>query len=255
MLTLTLLGSGNSAMAPVYGCDCPACRRAQSDPAYRRQKTSAVVRYRGQQLLLDANAPDLLTRFPAGSIDRILLTHYHMDHVEQLFNLRWGVGAPVPIYGPVDEQGCDDLYKHPGCLQFMPGLTPFSVLMWQDLRITALPLYHSRPTLGYLFEAPGGRLAYLTDTDDLPTATLSFLQANPVDLLLMDCSYPPPADDTPARSHHNHLQRFCDLARRSQARRAGAIHIDHTLDAFLINQPYPLPDGLFLGHDQQEFTL
>jgi ribonuclease BN (tRNA processing enzyme) len=32
----------------------------------------------------------------------VLLTHYHLDHVQGLFPLRWGVGAPIPVYGPPD---------------------------------------------------------------------------------------------------------------------------------------------------------
>jgi phosphoribosyl 1,2-cyclic phosphate phosphodiesterase len=35
-----------------------------------------------------------------------LLTHYHLDHVQGLFPLRWGVGAPIPVYGPPDDAGC-----------------------------------------------------------------------------------------------------------------------------------------------------
>ena len=80
-MKLTLLGTGNAGMLPVYGCTCQACNRAQHTSSYRRKKTSAVIEHQGKQLLLDANADDLLSRFPAGSIDRILLTHYHMDHV------------------------------------------------------------------------------------------------------------------------------------------------------------------------------
>ncbi len=41
-----------------------------------------------------------------------------MDHVQGLFPLRWGVGDKIPVYGPPDEQGCDDLFKHPGLLDF-----------------------------------------------------------------------------------------------------------------------------------------
>lgn len=33
------------------------------------------------------------------------------SHIEPL-----GVGNPIPVYAPPDEQGRDDLFKHPGCL-------------------------------------------------------------------------------------------------------------------------------------------
>ncbi|MEX0633936.1 hypothetical protein M8494_25840 [Serratia ureilytica] len=41
-----------------------------------------------------------------------------MDHVQGLFPLRWGCGNSILVYGPPDEQGCDDLFKHPGILGF-----------------------------------------------------------------------------------------------------------------------------------------
>lgn len=255
MLQLTLLGSGNSAMLPVYGCDCRACERARHWPQYRRGKSSALLQYRQEQWLLDANAPDLLTRFPAGQIDRILLTHYHMDHVEKLFDLRWGKGRPIPVTGPLDSQGCDDLYKHPGLLRFTQGLRPFEPFCWHDIRITPLPLLHSKPTLGYLFERGARRLAYLTDTCGLPDQVIALLASAPLDLLLMDGSFPPPLPGERPRPGHNHLAQFCDLAERTGAHRAGALHIDHGLDCYLIDKPKALPPGVFLCHDGQQFSL
>lgn len=50
--------------------------------------------------LLDAGLPELMTQWPAGSFQQFLLTHYHMDHVQGLFPLRWGVGEPIAVYGP-----------------------------------------------------------------------------------------------------------------------------------------------------------
>ena len=82
-MRFTLLGTGNGAMLPVYGCGCKACTRANENAQYRRNKTSAMVEHNGKTLLIDANLPDLMQRFPSGSIDRILLTHYHIDHVQR----------------------------------------------------------------------------------------------------------------------------------------------------------------------------
>ncbi len=75
--------------------------------------------------LLDAGRPDLMEHHPAGSFQQVLLTHYHLDHVQGLFPLRWGVGASIPVYGPPDDAGCDDLLKHPGLLDFSHTVTPF----------------------------------------------------------------------------------------------------------------------------------
>ncbi len=50
---------------------------------------------------------------PAGSFQQVLLTHYHLDHVQGLLPLRWGVGASIPVHGPPDDAGCDDSLKTP----------------------------------------------------------------------------------------------------------------------------------------------
>ena len=87
-----------------------------------------------------------------------------MDHVQGLFPLRWGCGNSIPVYGPPDEQGCDDLFKHPGILAFQPPLAPFATVELGGMCITPLPLQHSKLTHGYLIQAAGAALAYLTDT-------------------------------------------------------------------------------------------
>ncbi len=123
-MQLTFLGTGGAQQVPVFGCDCLICQRARREPAFRRRACSAMLNYQGETTLLDAGLPALERRFSAGQIQRFLLTHYHMDHVQGLFPLRWGCGNSIPVYGPPDEQGCDDLFKHPGILAFQPPLAP-----------------------------------------------------------------------------------------------------------------------------------
>ncbi|AJR05694.1 carbon-phosphorus lyase complex accessory protein [Photobacterium gaetbulicola Gung47] len=165
-------------MLPVYGCQCIACERARENPVYSLGKTSAYISDQGWNLLIDANAEDLLRRFPAGSIDSIVLTHYHMDHVQSLFDLRWGLNLSIPVFGPDDPVGCDDLFKHPGILDFKAARQPFEHFYWRDIRITPVPLIHSKPCLGYVFEYRGKRIAYLTDTVDLPEKVKQWFEGN-----------------------------------------------------------------------------
>ena len=132
-LTIHLTGTGSAQLVPVFGCDCPACRRARADDAHRRRPCSAVVTFNSAVTLLDAGQADLMTQWPAGSFQQFLLTHYHMDHVQGLFPLRWGVGEPIAVYGPPDEQGCDDLFKHPGLLDFSHTVEPFVRFELQEI--------------------------------------------------------------------------------------------------------------------------
>ncbi|MGK3928170.1 hypothetical protein, partial [Enterococcus faecium] len=79
-------------------------------------------------------------------LSRIMLTHYHMDHVQGLFPLRWGMGELIPVFGPPDSQGCDDLFKHPGILDFQAPFTPFEPVQWPGITVTPVPLQHSKIT-------------------------------------------------------------------------------------------------------------
>ena len=158
-LTITLTGTGSAQLVPVFGCDCAACRRARLQETYRRRPCSAVVKFNDAVTLLDAGIPHLMDDWAAGSFQQFLLTHYHMDHVQGLFPLRWGVGATIPVYGPPDEVGCDDLFKHPGILDFSPTVEPFVMFELQGMRVTPLPLNHSKLTFGYLLESAHSRVA------------------------------------------------------------------------------------------------
>lgn len=90
------------------------------------------------------------------------------------FRCAGGVGASIPVYGPPDDAGCDDLLKHPGLLDFSHTVTPFVMFNLQGLRVTPLPLNHSKLTFGYLLESAHSRLARLSDTAGLPDKTLKF---------------------------------------------------------------------------------
>ncbi|HGE8320575.1 phosphonate metabolism protein PhnP [Serratia marcescens] len=249
-MQLTFLGTGGAQQVPVFGCDCLSCQRARREPAFRRRACSAMLNYQGETTLLDAGLPALERRFSAGQIQRFLLTHYHMDHVQGLFPLRWGCGNSIPVYGPPDEQGCDDLFKHPGILAFQPPLAPFATVELGGMRITPLPLQHSKLTHGYLIQTAGAALAYLTDTVGLPPATADYLQNVALDLLVLDCSLPPQPQ---APRNHNDLTRAQETQRLLQPKRTLLTHISHHFDLWLLDNE--LPAGLELAFDHLSVSL
>ena len=166
-LTITLTGTGGAQLVPVFGCDCAACRRARLQENYRRRPCSAVVKYNDAVTLLDAGIPHLMEDWPAGSFQQF----YSLTIIWITFRgcfLRWGVGATIPVYGPPDDAGCDDLFKHPGIPDFSHTVEPFVVFELQGLRVTPLPLNHSKLTFGYLLESAHSRVAWLSDTAGLP---------------------------------------------------------------------------------------
>lgn len=243
------LGTGNAAQVPCYGCDCIACQRAKTVSTYRRGPCSAKIQVGEQCLLLDAGT-SLVERFSPDEINTILLTHYHMDHVQGLFHLRWGVSTPIPVIGPDDEQGCDDLFKHPGMLHFLPPPTLFKTFYILGIEVTPLPLNHSKPTVGYLFNDGDTSLAYLTDTLGLPEKTQAFLQQQTLDVLVIDCSSPP----KPNPRNHNTLTEALDIIDDLQPAKAYLTHISHQLDCFFLESRYPLPSNVFIASDNKKIN-
>lgn len=118
MLEITLLGTGDVAEIPVYGCQCEICLAAKRDQTRARKPCSAMIRYRDKVILIDAGLTDLHQRFERDEITAILQTHYHADHAQGMLPLRWGIGRKIPVLGPDDKEGFADLYKNPGLLSF-----------------------------------------------------------------------------------------------------------------------------------------
>jgi len=245
-MRLTLLGTADARQVPVYGCDCSACAAAREDSRLRRLPCSALIECADQRWLIDSGLPDLTERFAPHSLNGILQTHYHADHAQGLLHLRWGQGLVIPVHGPVDPEGLSDLYKHPGILDFSQPFAAFETRQFGALSVTAVPLVHSKPTLGYLLEGEGRRIAYLTDTVGLPEPTRAYLQRQPLDVLVLDCSMPP-QPQTPR--NHNDLTLALACIAELHPQLAVLTHIGHTLDVWLLDERNQLPDRVVVARD------
>lgn len=248
-MRLTFLGTGAAGGVPLWGCDCAVCTLARVDISARRQPNCALLEAGETRLLIDAGVMDVAERFPPGALDAVLVTHFHADHVQGLFHLRWGKGE-LKVYSPHDSEGCADLYKSPGPLQFTQ-LSKFEKIEVGDVRITAVPLVHSKPTLGYCIEHDGARLAYLSDCRELPPATLEFLQRWQPHTLCLDCTFPPGTDSP--RNHFD-LPEAIALAEYVPATKIVLMHIGHKLDEWLSTRSDALPDGMSLDHDGESLV-
>ncbi|MEC5341248.1 phosphonate metabolism protein PhnP [Brenneria populi] len=242
--SLTFTGTGGVHAAPLFGCQCPACRRARTAKKYRRGPCSALIACEGELTLLDAGLSDLSQRFQPDELRRILLTHYHMDHVHGLFPLRWGKGEAIQVFSPPDPMGCDDLYKHPGILDFRFLEQPFKAYRMGRMEVTPVELNHSRLTYGYLIAWRDIRVAYLTDTKGLPENTCHYLCGQKINCLIIDCTYPPGAG-----KNHNHINEVIELYRSLHPQRMLLTHIDHTLDEWLMLNK--LPESIEVAQDNQ----
>jgi phosphoribosyl 1,2-cyclic phosphate phosphodiesterase len=199
-------------------------------------------------VLVDAGLCDLSERFAPGALSAIFLTHFHPDHVQGLFHLRWGLGKAIPVYVPQDVQGCADLYKNPGLLDFHP-VSEFRPIVMRGLAFIPLPLSHSKPTFGYAVEGLSGRrFAYLTDTCGLPLATEAFLRAFKPAMLALDCTHPGGVDSL---HNHNDLAEALKIAEALKPAKVWLTHLSHRMDAWLLDNASSLPSQVAAGQDGQ----
>lgn len=252
MMNITILGTGSVKAAPVYGCDCSACVRALSSDEYRRKPASMLINLGEQNVLVDAGIHHLADHFPIGSLTCILLTHYHMDHVQGLFELRWGEGLTIPVIGPDDPDGCADLFKHPGILDFEQKTIPYEAFSLGPLQITPLLMNHSKLTHGYVIEHGKSRLAYLTDTCGLSDDVVHYLKQNPVDIAIIDCSTEP-KPETPR--NHNDFTMALEIHHAIKAKRSVLTHLGHTMDVWLEDNQHQLPENMSVAYDGLSFSL
>lgn len=244
-MRLNFLGTGSTSAPPLYGCECAICVEARCNPQRRRRPASALVEAGETRLLIDAGLTDLAERFAVDDFPALLLTHFHPDHVQGLFHLRWGVGKRIPVYCPPDPQGCADLYKHPGLLDFRP-VPKFESFRVGPVTVTPVPLIHSKITLGYCIEAGDRRIAYLTDTAGLPPGTEAFLRRWQPTVVAIDCSHPPQID--PPKNHNDVAMALAAIA-AIQPQYVWLTHVGHELDLWLNNNSLAFPPHIVVARD------
>lgn len=251
-MRVTFLGTGDAGGVPCYGCDCLVCTRARAMVDYRRRPCSALIEMGETRILIDAGLTDLTERFSPGTLSAIVLTHFHPDHVQGLFHLRWGVAQAIPVYAPPDSEGCADLFKNHGILEFQ-RLSKYEPVTIGDLVLTPLPLIHSKVTFGYAIEADAGqRFAYLTDTVGLPPQTEAFLQDWQPREVALDCCHPPQLD---MPRNHNDLTLALTIAETLAPAKVWLTHISHELDTWLLNNDTMLPMHVEVARDSQVISV
>lgn len=206
--TFTFMGTGAGCGVPAFFCDCPACQEARRDPRARRGDCGAMVRGGGPDgltVLIDT-PPDIrhqLNREGVFSIDRLLVTHGHSDHIGGMEELEYMVQLktkrPLPVYaspGTIETLRTEYHYMT-YCLEFHE-IAPHETIELDGVRYTALPVHHAPGTYGYLVETDRTRLFYASDTGALPQATAERVRG--VDFMALDATY---WKSCPTDQHHS----------------------------------------------------
>lgn len=106
-MKITFLGTGTSQGVPVIGCNCRVCR--STDPRDNRLRSSILVEWSGNRFVVDCG-PDFrqqMLRYSVNTIDAILVTHGHKDHLGGLDDVRafnYFLKKPTDVYASKEVQ-------------------------------------------------------------------------------------------------------------------------------------------------------
>ncbi len=252
-IRITVLGSGTSVGVPTIGCPCAVCH--SDDPRDRRLRPSILVTYSAdgeQRNVLIDTTPDLRQQALAAdlkSLDAILYTHSHADHIMGLDDVRpfnYGRAERIPAYGRpetidvlerVFAYAFIEAETHPGGL---PRATAHRIgseaIRLHGLEFLPVPIWHGKTEIiGYRF----GRAAYLTDNSDIPENSVPLLED--LDVLFLD------ALRREAHPSHSTVDQALGWVERLRPKRAYFTHICHDLSHAAVSAQ--LPDGVELAYD------
>jgi phosphoribosyl 1,2-cyclic phosphate phosphodiesterase len=246
--TLTVLGSGTSMGVPTIGCDCLVCH--SSDPRDKRTRPSVLIEYGGRSVIIDTT-PDFreqAIRENIRTLDAVLYTHTHADHLLGIDDLRPLSFLHKPSRMP--------LYAHPDAAEFIRNM--FGYIFNAKYKFGGLPHVELKPINGTveLFGAQFepivlihgeaeiygfrfGSAAYLTDHSVIPESSLAQLQG--LDVLFLDAlRYKP-------HPTHSTVENSLHTVERLKPRRAFFTHICHDLPHEETNAN--LPENVKLSYD------
>jgi phosphoribosyl 1,2-cyclic phosphate phosphodiesterase len=247
-MKITLLGTGTSNGIPVIACKCEVCK--SNDPKDKRLRSAIMVEDGNTRIVVDAG-PDFrqqMLQNNVDSLDAILITHEHADHIFGLDDIRsfnWQRKSAMEIYCEERvQENLKKIFNYVFALNKYPG-TPRMELVSIDykpfqigtLNIIPIRLYHHKlPVYGFRF----GDFAYLTDFNSI--ADQEFEKLRGIDTLVI-CAL-----RKASHISHLNLESAVEFIHKLSPRKAYLTHMSHDIGkhADLIQE---LPSNIQPGYD------
>ncbi len=249
-MKITFLGTGTSTGVPEIGCTCQVCQ--SSSEKDKRLRTSVLLSDEKQRVLIDCG-PDFrqqALRAQIHTLDAILITHEHYDHVGGIDDIRPMGNAKIYAEKRVLDAVkrtmpyCFSENKYPG----VPQIDLYEVHENQtfqvgDWTIEPIRVMHGKlPILGYRV----GDIAYLTDVKTVTEEAMKQLEG--LSVLVINALRP--------KEHPSHisLPEAMELVAKLDAKKVYFTHFSHHIGLYDETSKL-LPDNVFLAYDQLEINL
>jgi phosphoribosyl 1,2-cyclic phosphate phosphodiesterase len=232
-VVLTFLGTGTSQGIPVVACDCSICRSA--DPRDKRLRSSVMVETEGKRIIIDCG-PDFrqqMLREEVQSIDAILITHEHKDHIGGLDDVRafnYILQRPAEVYATRQVHRAirkEFSYafadnKYPGVPEIdlhLIGNRPFGIAGIEIQPVKALH-YENNFVFGYRI----GDLTYITDAIGISSREMKKVEGSKVIVI----------NALRKRKHYSHfnLEEAISVLEKLRPEQGFLTHISHQMGLY-----------------------
>lgn len=251
----TILGSGTSQGIPVIACECHVCTSGKVED--NRLRCSVLLEIGGKNYVIDAG-PDFrqqMLKFRVKSLEAVLFTHEHKDHVAGLDDVRafnFIENRDMDIYcTKAVEEALRREYHYAFHEDKYPGIPQLNIIPIENKpfelsgKIPVMPIevmHYFMPVLGFRF----GDFAYITDAKTVETVEIEKLKG--VKVLVVNA-----LRKEPHISHFN-LEEALAFIEQVKPERAYLTHISHLFGTHeeIENE---LPEHVFAAYDGLKFEF
>ena len=228
----------------MIACGCAVCH--SKDPRNRRTRPSVLVTTPTGRILIDCG-PEMRLQLLAAyvpSVDAVLLTHAHADHIHGLDDLRqftFASGNPVDVFASPQTlkrvmHVYDYCFKDTGPGGGKPQLHLYELNYGQTIDLAGITIKATRHMHGSLDVTSyviGDRFVYCTDVSLIPEDTMAMFEGK--DVVVVGAVRP---DSKPHASHFV-LPEALDVLNRLAPRLGLITHMSHSFEHATVEAQLP----------------